>query len=291
MKFVKMHGAGNDFVMVDARGLPDRDWARVAEAVCDRHFGVGADGLILLLPSEQADLRMRMWNPDGSESEMCGNGIRCFTKLALDEGIVGRGREEFTAETGAGVLTLRPVWQGPAVGAVQVNMGEPIFEPERVPVAAAAATTPPDASGLRWVRGHALEVGGLELTLACVSMGNPHAVFFTHEAPDRFPLESIGPLVEHHPFFPKRVNFHVAQVLDRARIRMRHWERGAGMTLACGTGACATAGAARQVGPTSDRVEGEVPGGVLTIDWPGSGPVLMTGPATAVYAGEWLDRE
>ncbi|MEK7214519.1 MAG: diaminopimelate epimerase [Chloroflexota bacterium] len=291
MKFTKMHGTGNDFVMVDGRVLPERDWAHLAEAVCDRHFGVGADGLILLLPSEKADLRMRMWNPDGSESEMCGNGIRCFTKLALDDGIVGRAKAEFTAETGAGVLTLRPLWQGSEVGAVEVNMGRPIFDPERVPVAASAAAVTPDASGLRWVRSHVLEAGGRSLTVACVSMGNPHAVFFVDKPPDQFPLESVGPLVEHHPFFPKRVNFHVAQVLDRNRIRVRHWERGAGMTLACGTGACGTAVAARQLGLTGDRVEVEVPGGVLTIEWPGSGPVLMTGPAATVYAGEWQERE
>ncbi|MSQ28560.1 MAG: diaminopimelate epimerase [Dehalococcoidia bacterium] len=291
MKFTKMHGTGNDFVMVDGRALPQRDWARLAQAVCDRHFGIGADGLILLLPSENADLRMRMWNPDGSESEMCGNGIRCFTKLALDEGIVGRGKAEFTAETGAGVLTLRPLWQGSAVEAVEVNMGNPIFEPERVPVAATSGDFTPDASGLRWVRGHVLEAGGRSLTVACVSMGNPHAVLFADEPPDRFPLESIGPLVEHHSFFPKRVNFHVAQVLDRNRIRVRHWERGAGMTLACGTGACGAAVAARQLGLTGDRVEVEVPGGILTIEWPGSGAVLMTGPAATVYAGEWQERE
>lgn len=287
MKFVKMHGTGNDFVMIDGRNQPERDWASIAARMCDRHFGIGADGLILMLPSHRADLQMRMWNPDGSESEMCGNGIRCFTKLALDQGIVESGRAEFTAETGAGVLRLRPQRQGSAVASVQVDMGPPIFEPERVPVATTAAATEPDPTGLRWVRHHPIAAAGHEFPVACVSMGNPHAIWFTDEPLDAFPLDSVGPEVEHHPFFPRRVNFHTARVEDRSHISVRHWERGAGLTLACGTGACATAVAARQLGLTGDRVEVAVPGGVLTIEWPGSGPVLMTGPAATVYAGDW----
>ncbi len=287
MKFVKMHGTGNDFVMVDGRGMAPQDWASLSRTVCDRRFGVGADGLMLLLPSDKADLRMRMWNPDGSESEMCGNGIRCFTKLAFEEGIVAGDRREFAAETGAGVLTLRPMWEDGHVARVQVDMGAPIFEPERVPVAATAAGVEPDASGLRWVRDHALTVDGRTLSVACVSMGNPHAIFFTEEPLEDFPLATLGPLVEHHAFFPNRVNFHVATVQHRGRISMRHWERGAGMTLACGTGVCATAVAARQLGLTDAQVEVAVPGGALTIEWQGEGTVLMTGPAERVFAGEW----
>ena len=291
MKFVKMHGTGNDFVMVDGRYLPERDWAFLARRVCDRHFGVGADGLILLLPSHEADLRMRMWNPDGSESEMCGNGIRCFCKLALEEGIVARSREEVTAQTGAGVLTLRPLWQDGLVAAVEVDMGAPVFQPERVPVALTAGQVEPDAQGLRWVRDHPIEVDGRTLSVSCVSMGNPHAVYFTQEPPDSFPLGIIGPLVERHPLFPSRVNFHVAQVLDRGHLRLRSWERGTGMTLACGTGVCATVVAAHQLGFTDEEVEAGVPGGALTIRWPGAGSVLMTGPAETVFTGEWPERE
>lgn len=292
MKFVKMHGTGNDFVMVDGRGLQAQDWSTLAQQVCDRHFGVGADGLILLLPSDVADLRMRMWNPDGSEAEMCGNGIRCFTKLALEQGIAKLSGNELRAETGAGVLSLQPVFQGNAVAAVQVNMGAPIFEPALVPVAVPSSyPVEPDAQGVRWVRDYSLDVADERYNIACVSMGNPHAVHFTDRPLESFPLETVGPKVEHHSLFPKRVNFHLAQVQDRAHIRMQTWERGAGITLACGTGACAVAVAARQLGMTGDVVEVQVPGGVLTVRWPGSGDVFMTGPAQTVYAGEWPEPD
>ncbi|MBI2886441.1 MAG: diaminopimelate epimerase [Chloroflexi bacterium] len=292
MQFVKMHGTGNDFVMIDGRGQPQRDWPLLARRMCDRHFGVGADGLILLEPSQVADLRMRMWNPDGSEAEMCGNGIRCFAKLALERGLVPAERDELRAETGAGVLSLRPQWQGASVVAVQVSMGAPVFEPRRVPVALPTSyRLLPDARGLQWVRDYPLEVGGRVLPVACVSMGNPHAIFFADRSPEEFPLEALGPQVERHPLFPNRVNFHVAQVLDGTHIRMRTWERGAGLTLACGTGACATAVAAFQMGYTQPAVEVRVPGGALTIQWPGAGEVLMTGPAEAVFSGDWPEQE
>ena len=291
MQFTKMHGTGNDFVLVDGREFSDQDWSQVAERVCDRHFGIGADGLIMLQPSDVADLRMRMWNPDGSEAEMCGNGIRCFTKLALEDGIVTRSREEFTAETGAGILTLRPRWEDGHITSVQVDMGAPILEPEMVPVAVTAGQLEPDANGLRWAHNYAIEVEGRRLDVSCVSMGNPHAIHFIDQLPKEFPLEHLGPLVEHHSFFPRRVNFHAVQVLDRSHLRMRTWERGAGLTLACGTGACATAVAAHLLGYTDDTVEIEVPGGMLTIHWPGQGPVLMTGPAESVFSGQWTAGE
>ena len=292
MKFIKMHGIGNDFVMIDGRGLPKQDWASLARQMCDRHFGVGADGLILVLPSQVGDLRMRMWNPDGSEAEMCGNGIRCLTKLALEQGIVHLSGNELKAETGAGVLGLRPVWRDGAVEAVGVNMGAPIFEPALVPVALPPSSqVQTDARGVSWVRDYPLEVGGRALSVACVSMGNPHAVHFTDDPLEPFPLEVVGPQVERHPFFPNRVNFHLARVQDRTHIRMRSWERGAGLTLACGTGACAVAVAAFQLGLTEPEVEVRLPGGALTVRWPGSGDVLMTGPAQTVFAGEWPEPE
>jgi len=291
MHFVKMHGTGNDFVMVDARTLPARDWPKLAERMCDRHFGIGADGLILMLPSNQADLRMRMFNPDGSEAEMCGNGIRCFTKLALEEGMVTSGADAFNAETGAGLLELRPVWQQERIDAVRVNMGEPIFEPERIPVAMTNSAAVADARGRVWVAAAPLEVAGQQYQLACVSMGNPHAILFTDADVATFPLEALGPQFEHHPFFPRRVNFHVAQVLNRGAIRMRTWERGAGITLACGTGACATAVAAIASGLTDTTVEMHVPGGRLTIEWAGAGEVFMTGPVQRVYAGDWPEGD
>ncbi len=292
MKFVKMHGTGNDFVMIDGRRLPALEWSALAQAMCDRHFGVGADGLILLLPSDVADLRMRMWNPDGSEAEMCGNGIRCFTKLALEGGMARLSGEEMRAETGAGVLTLRPVYQQEAVVAVQVNMGVPTFDPAKVPVAVPSSyNITPDTKGVRWLRECPINVEGERYEVACVSMGNPHAVHFTHRPLESFSLETLGPRIEHHPIFPKRVNFHIAHVKDRSHIQMRTWERGAGMTLACGTGACAVAVAAHQLGFTDAEVQIQVPGGLLTINWPGTGDVFMTGPAQTVYVGEWPEPE
>jgi diaminopimelate epimerase len=286
-----MHGAGNDFVMVDARDMADRDWPKLAEQMCDRHFGIGADGLILVLPSSAADLRMRMFNPDGSEAEMCGNGIRCFTKLALEEHMAPAGAKAFSAETGAGILQLQPVWSADAVSAVRVNMGPPIFEPERIPVAMKNGEATSDARGRVWMERHRIEAGGRGFDVACVSMGNPHAIWFIDSDPAEIPLESLGPAVEHHPFFPKRVNFHVAQVIDRTHIRMRTWERGAGLTLACGTGACATAVAAYASGRTDAQVEMALPGGRLTIEWPGDGDVFMTGPAATAYSGEWHEGD
>ncbi|HLC29207.1 MAG TPA: diaminopimelate epimerase [Dehalococcoidia bacterium] len=292
MKFIKMHGTGNDFVMIDGRALPERDWAALALHMCDRHFGVGADGLILVLPSQVADLRMRMWNPDGSEAEMCGNGIRCFTKLALEQGMARMSGDQVRAETGAGILGLRPVWQDGAVVAVQVNMGPPVFEPALVPVALPPSMqAQPDARGVSWVRDYPLEVGDRAFSVACLSMGNPHAVHFFGDPLDTFPLQALGPLVERHLFFPNRVNFHLARVQDRTHIQMRSWERGAGLTLACGTGACAVAVAAFQLGLTEPEVEVRLPGGALTVRWPGSGDVLMTGPAQTVFAGEWPEPE
>jgi len=291
MRFVKMHGAGNDFVMVDARVIADHDWPKLAEQMCDRHFGIGADGLILVLPSTAADLRMRMFNPDGSEAEMCGNGIRCFTKLALEEQMAPAGAKAFSAETGAGILQLQPVWSDGGVSAVRVNMGPPIFEPERIPVAMKNGEAKPDARGRVWVERHHLDANGRSFDVACVSMGNPHAIWFIDTDPADIPLESLGPAVEHHPFFPKRVNFHVAQVLDRTHIRMRTWERGAGLTLACGTGACATAVSAHASGRTDAQVEMALPGGHLTIEWPGDGDVFMTGPAATAYSGEWREGD
>ena len=289
MKFVKMHGTGNDFVMVDGRRLPDRDWPALAQRLCDRHFGIGADGLILVLPSQKADLRMRMWNPDGSEAEMCGNGIRCFTKLALEQGMAKLSGGELTAETGAGVLCLHPIYQQDAVVAVQVDMGAPIFEPEKVPVAVPALFgVTADYGGLRWVRDYPLEVDGQFYAIACVSMGNPHAVHFTDHPLDSFSLETLGPRVEHHPLFPKRVNFHIARVYDRAHVQMRTWERGAGITLACGTGACAVAVAGARTGRTGRSIVAHLPGGDLQLEWRASdNSVYMTGPAAEVFSGEW----
>jgi diaminopimelate epimerase len=277
VRFAKMHGIGNDFVMVDAREM-DADWPALAKEMCDRHFGVGGDGLILVLPSTQADLRMRMFNPDGSEAEMCGNGIRCYAKFVLDEGLLPR-RDELSVETSAGILTVRAHRANGVVEAVTVDMGAPRFAPAEIPVDTALA------AGDRVVD-FPLEVDGQTIAVTCLSMGNPHAVTFVDHELWRVPLETLGPKVERHPFFPRRVNFEVARVRDRRHVDLRVWERGAGLTLACGTGACATAVAARVHGLVDEEVEVCLPGGPLVIRWDG-GTVLMRGPAALVFRGDW----
>lgn len=273
-----MHGAGNDFVLLDlysgGSSRSDEEWATLARAMCDRHFGIGADGLLLVLPSEVADARMRMFNPDGSESASCGNGIRCLGRFLRDRH--GLGADGLSVETGAGIgaITVRDD------GSVTVDMGAPIFAPADIPTTLTGA----DALDV------ALTVDGDRLDVSCVSMGNPHAVTFVGgDKLDSYPLEVIGPKVEHHQLFPQRTNFEVCQVVDEHHIRVRVWERGAGITLACGTGACASAVVAMTLGRVQAPVSVELPGGVLSIDWHDGGPVMMTGPTAYVFAGTWSD--
>jgi diaminopimelate epimerase len=275
--FQKSHGAGNDFVLVDARELAF-DWSRLARRMCDRHFGVGSDGLLLVEHSQVADYRMRMFNPDGSEAEMCGNGIRCFAKLLFDDGLVLSG-DRVTVETLAGIQKLRVFRDGGKVVRVRVGMGAPRFQPDEIPVRGAL-------DGGRGVQ-RRLAVDGQELDVTCVSMGNPHAVAFIEAPVGEFPLERVGPLVERHADFPARTNFEIVNVLAPDRLRMRVWERGAGLTLACGTGACGVMVAARLHGHVGPRATIELPGGTLEIEWDGEGEVWMTGPAELVFTGEW----
>ncbi len=270
MKFTKMQATGNDFVVIDARKVR-RDWPELAKAMCQRRFGVGSDGLILILSSAKADFRMRMFNPDGSEAEACGNGTRCLARYAIDHGLVSSG--EMTIETLGGLRKARPAGK-----LIQVDMGEPVFKADLIPV-----------KGTRdKVIDYPLIVDGWKLSLNCLSMGNPHAVLFIDEPVDKFPLEEIGSKVENHPFFPKRVNFEIANLTGKNRIRARVWERGAGETLSCGTGACAIAVAARMHKYCNKTVEIALPGGTLIIDWDGKDEVKLTGPAEQVFNGEWL---
>lgn len=259
IKFTKMHGLGNDFVVVDATGTLSA-WhpsAKEAAFLQDRHFGIGGDQLLLLCPSDKADLRMAIFNADGSEVEMCGNGIRCCALFARKRGLVSK--DEMTIETPAGIM--RPVIVG---SEVRVDMGAPKIE--------GVASAPPE---------------GLALPpMTRVSMGNPHAVFFVPDA-ESFPLAEWGPQVENHPMFPKRTNVEFVQVLDRKTVRMRVWERGAGITMACGTGSCATYVAAISNGFADATGKVILDGGTLTINWEGEGKsVFMTGPATEVFSGE-----
>jgi diaminopimelate epimerase len=280
MKFTKMHGIGNDYVYVNGFAEQVADPTSVAVRVSDRHFGIGSDGLILILPSEVADVRMRMFNADGSEGEMCGNGIRCVAKYAWDHGL--SRSNPMKVETGRGVLTLSlNVGADGRVSTVAVDMGEPILELEKIPV---------DDTRVRKVNHTEWEVhpvgawaGG---TAVFVSMGNPHAVIFVDNVA-AVELEKVGPALERHPAFPRRMNVHFAQVVSDREVIMRTWERGSGITWACGTGACAVTVAAALTGRTGRKVLAHLPGGDLELEWKGNGSVEMTGPATEVFSGEW----
>ncbi len=279
MDFVKVQGTGNDFVLIDARGL-ERDWSAVARVMCHRRFGVGADGLVLLLSSEVADLCLRMFNPDGSEAEACGNGLRCFAKYAIDVGLVDGA--EFRVETMAGIRVVRSLTEA----GLQVSMGIPVFAPAEIPVVV-NGRNPQDNSP---VMDYSITAGGRDLMIGCVSMGNPHAVCFLDEPVDEFPLAEIGPEVEHHRAFPNRVNFEVVNVVSRSELKVRVWERGAGETMSCGTGACAAAVVSRLQGLSENPVDVRLQGGTLNVAWDGSGEVLLGGPAEVVFSGVWKGR-
>ncbi|MBX6313174.1 MAG: diaminopimelate epimerase [Isosphaeraceae bacterium] len=277
MKFTKMHGLGNDYVYVSLfdQKVPSDDLPALARAVSDRHFGIGSDGLILIGPSERADARMRMFNADGSEAEMCGNGVRCVAKYIYDHGIAPR--DVVTVETGRGVLTLGIEAEGGKARRVRVDMGPPILKAAEIP------TTLPGDPPIE----APLTVDGRAWRVTAVSMGNPHAVIYVEEVA-RFPVETLGPLVEQHPAFPRRVNAHFVEVLSPNEVRMRTWERGSGITLACGTGACAVCVAGVLTRRTGRKLLAHLPGGDLELEWPADGAsVFMTGPATEVFSGEW----
>ena len=278
MRVTKLHGLGNDYIYL----LPERemDWPDIARRVSERHFGIGSDGLILALKSDVADMKMRMFNADGSEAEMCGNGIRCVAKFAVEEGLVSSGKDVVTVETLAGVKTLQLFRDGGVITGARVDMGAPSFDP---------AALPANVEGRGPVIDLPLTVDGIDLKLTLVSVGNPHAIHYIDSDPAGFPLERIGPLVENHPLFPRRTNFQVVQVLDRGHVKHRVWERGSGITLASGTSATAVAAASRLRGFTGDRITDSLPGGNLTLEWDGVGSVFMSGPATRVMDGEWLE--
>ncbi|HIN06846.1 MAG TPA: diaminopimelate epimerase [Dehalococcoidia bacterium] len=282
MRFTKMHGAGNDYVYVDARGLSN-DWPSLSRQMSDRHFGIGGDGLILIQESDVADLKMSMFNADGSVGEMCGNGIRCFAKYAIERGIVNTSIQSMDVETLAGVRTIVPRYEGGKVKSARVAMGLPVLNPGDVPVKL-------DASSLNTegpVVNYPFEMDGEDLPLTFVSMGNPHAITFMEQPVADFPLLTIGPKVENHAIFPRRVNFEVVNVVSGSNLTARVWERGSGETLACGTGACAIAVAARLQGISQGSVDITLPGGTLKIDWDGEGEVYLEGPAEEVFSGEW----
>lgn len=275
MKFTKMQGCGNDYVYVNCFCETVGNPEETAIKVSDRHFGIGADGLVLICPSEIADFQMKMYNADGSQAQMCGNAIRCVGKYVYDYGMTEK--TELTIETLAGIKKLELHVKDGKVFEAVVNMGTPIVEAKKIPVTASVSP----------VIAEPITVDGREERMTCVSMGNPHAVFFV-DNPLALDLEKIGPAYEHHVRFPERINTEFAKVEDRNTIIMRVWERGAGETLACGTGACACAYAAILNGYTDDSVTVKLLGGELMIRYDRNENVIyMTGPAAVVFEGEW----
>lgn len=275
LAFTKMHGIGNDFVVVDClgdRSLPPSALAEAAPRLCDRRFGIGSDGVLLVLPSRVASFCMRMFNPDGSEAEMCGNGIRCFAKFVYERGYTAE--TQITVETLGGTKTLKLTPRGGKIESVKVDMGCPSLERADLPMRGDPGP----------VKGEILKAEGRKLEITGVSMGNPHVVFFT-DSVENVGIERIGPAIENHPAFPRRTNVHAVQVLGNDEIRMVTWERGAGRTLACGTGACASAVASAVNNRTGRRVLAHLPGGDLLIEWTGDNRVWMSGPATEVFTG------
>lgn len=273
MKFVKMHGLGNDFAVVAEFSHVPADIATRAIAVCDRHFGVGADGLVLILPSDVADVQMRIFNADGTEPEQCGNAVRCVGKYAYDYGLVTS--DTITVETRAGLQRLRLFLAEGRVASVEVDMGAPILQGLAVP-------TTVDAEP---VREHPVAITGASYSITAVSMGNPHAVIFVDDL-EQVPLHQHGPELETHALFPRKTNVEFVEVHSRTEVTMHVWERGVGETLACGSGACAVGVAGVLTGRTDRRVLVHLKGGDLQIDWrEADGRVYMTGPAVVVYEG------
>lgn len=274
MKFTKMHGCGNDYVYVNLFEEKVNDPAAVSIKISDRHFGIGSDGLITIGPSDKADFRMRIYNADGSEAEMCGNGIRCVAKYVYDHKLTDK--TEISVESGAGIKYLTLFVENGKVEQVRVDMGEPILTPAEIPVV---------ADGDKVIDAP-IEVGGKTWNMTCVSMGNPHAVVFVDDT-ENFELEKYGPLFESHERFPKRTNTEFVQVISRTEANMRVWERGSAETWACGTGTCACVMACILNNKTEDKVLVHLRGGDLTIEYDRqTNHVFMTGPATEVFQGE-----
>lgn len=275
MKFTKMQGAGNDYVYINCLEEQVPNPAEVSKFVSDRHFGIGADGLILIKHSERADFEMAMYNADGSQGEMCGNAIRCVAKYVYDRGMTDK--KQISIDTLAGIKYLELSLENGEVSRVKVDMGAPCLAAAEVPVIA----------DTEQVISAPIEVAGKTYEMTAVSMGNPHCVVFLEEDVRELDLEAIGPAFENHPRFPKRIKTEFVNVIDKSTLRMRVWERGSGETLACGTGSCATAVAAILNGKTGAEVTVQLMGGELEIAWAGGdAPVYMTGPAVTVFDGQ-----
>ncbi|WP_020677219.1 diaminopimelate epimerase [Geopsychrobacter electrodiphilus] len=276
MQFTKMHGAGNDYVYIDGFKQTIIQPSQLATAVSERHFGIGSDGLILILPSSRADLRMQMFNADGSEAEMCGNGLRCVAKYAWDHKLVDR--LEIRVETGAGIMPVKMhCGKDQKINKVCVNMGQPHLRRAEIPMTGEANS---EALGIN------IEAGGQVYQGWCLSMGNPHCVIFVDDC-DNFPVATVGPLIENHPLFPRRTNVEFVSVISNCELRQRTWERGAGETLACGTGASAVTAAAVLSGRTDRKITNHLKGGPLELEWAADNCIYLTGPAAEVFTGDY----
>lgn len=281
MMFFKMQGLGNDYVYIDCiNGKEPIDIKNLTNRLSNRHFGVGSDGLILLCKSKVADLKMRMFNSDGSEAQMCGNGIRCVAKLAYELGLICE--EITTIETLSGIKTLKLNIVKGKVKTVEVDMGAPILEATKIPVSSSAKIEDKKVKA-------EVKVKNRKIELTCVSMGNPHAVTFVNDIKN-FKVAEYGPILENADIFPEKANIEFVEVVDKNNIKMRVWERGSGETLACGTGACSSVVASSINGYTDRKVNVQLLGGNLEIEWKPNNHVHMTGPAVTVFKGEWIDE-
>ena len=278
MQFTKWHGLGNDFIIVDGFKEKIFDYSKQAIAMCDRHFGIGADGLVIILPSDKADFRMKIMNSDGSEAEMCGNVTRCFARYVYENGLTDKTK--MTIETLAGIIKPELIFSNGIVSSVRVDMGEPRLKRAEIPMLGnqeeQAVSVP-------------MNVQGVDYNITCVSMGNPHCVIFVDEI-DRVRLEEIGPIIEKYSWFPRKINVEFVQVLSPHKMRMRVWERGAGITLACGTGASATQVAAVLNQKTERKTTIVLDGGELELEWGHDNHIYMTGPTMQVFKGEYLNE-
>ena len=282
VEFTKLHGAGNDYIAIDGRGI-DRDWGALSKAMSALAFGVGSDGIVLVQNSDIAQIRMRVYNPDGSEAEMSGNGIRLFSKFVVDRKFVLPEDNGLTVETGGGVRVVWPTMQDDKMVAAKVAMGKPTFIPAEIPVELAAI------GDLEILKDFPIRAGGYDLKITCLAVGNPHAVVVMKDPVEDFPLNKVGPHVEHHELFPNRINFEIVNVINRSKIRARIFERGAGETMSSGTGSTAAASAARAHGLVDNTVDVIVDGGILRISWDENGQAYLEGPAVEVFSGVWPD--
>jgi len=276
IQFTKMHGTGNDYVVIDGRKQKVASFSKLARAMSDRHYGIGSDRILVLLDSKSADFRMRMFNPDGSEAEMCGNGIRCFAKYLYDNRMTSK--KQLAIETAAGIKELQILVKNRRVSSVVVNMGEPILRRDRIPMIGSQGMAV----------GETLQMDdGSRLTITAVSMGNPHVVIFVEEI-ERFPVDKYGPIVENHALFPNRTNVEFVKVLNRKEVVQRTWERGTGETLSCGTGASAVTAACILNKLTDRKIRIHLRGGDLKTEWrEDDNTIYLSGPAVEVFTGEW----